>query len=121
MEKLSGSVVDEHDARWNKWYGCGHITTPFHKKGDCPHKSKPCWGSPEVLTTPLVLLASAAENVAIVESEILGEKVKVGLDSMSSLSFLSSRLVEKLPDVVKEKRSSVTLVTAVVKVSLEVN
>ena len=67
METLSGSVVDQYDTRWNKCYGCGHITTPFHKKGDCPHKSKPGWGSPEVLTTPLILLASAAENVAIVE------------------------------------------------------
>ncbi len=68
-----------------------------------------------------MLLVSSTENVAVIESEILGVKVKVGLDSMSSMSLLFSSILEKLQGVVKEKRQSVSLRTAVGNVSFVVN
>jgi hypothetical protein len=70
--------------RSQKCYGCGHVTTPPHRKKDCPHKERPGWGAPTVMTKPLLLVAMSCENVAIFEVFIEGLGAKVGLDSMSS-------------------------------------
>jgi hypothetical protein len=80
-----------------KCYGCGHVTTPPHRKKDCPHKDRPGWGAPSVMTRPLLLVAMSCENVAIFDVFIEGLGAKVGLDSMSSSSLISSQLVERLP------------------------
>jgi hypothetical protein len=83
--------------RSQKCYGCGHVTTPPHRKKDCPHKERSGWDAPTVMTKPLLLVAMSCENVAIFEVFIEGLGAKVGLDSMSSSSLISSQLVGRLP------------------------
>ena len=106
------SNIGSRSERGNKCYGCGHVTTPFHMKRDCPHRDKPGWGSSEGLSKPLVLVAFSEENVAVINAEIMGVPVKIGLDSMSSISLLSHSVVRKLRDVILEDGPQVLLATA---------
>lgn len=85
--------------QYNTCYGCGLVTTPPHKKADCPHKGIVGWGSREVLTKPLQISLVAADeecDVATVVGNVNGEEVTIGLDTMSSIDLISSAVVNRL-------------------------
>lgn len=94
----------------NMCLGCGHVTSPPHRRHNCPHKSCSGWLASGIPSRPISIrssvaaISAATSQVSIVpgiiapsvDSLSTGVDVTVGLDTMSSFSLVSPAIFERL-------------------------
>jgi hypothetical protein len=98
---VAAPPAESKKPRWdaNVCLGCDHVTTPPHRRVNCPHKNVQGWmarGGPPSPLPGVALLARLFRDVCLLDGVVEGVAVKVGLDSMSSNSLISSELVRRL-------------------------
>ena len=84
--------------------GCGHVTTPPHRRAQCPHKSVSGWLATGVPRAPLRLpsrstvsaITHNCEKISVISGSIGPLNVEVGLDTMSCMSLISPQVFQSL-------------------------
>jgi hypothetical protein len=101
--------AQDKSKRWPKdmCLGCGHVTSPPHRRHNCPYREFSGWCATGIPTNPLplpkvALLTDENDDVCIVKGKVgppnqsLSVPVEIGLDSMSAVSIVSPDTAHRL-------------------------
>jgi hypothetical protein len=104
MPPTANANAQDKSKRWPKdmCLGCGHVTSPPHRRHNCPYREFSGWCATGIPTNPLplprvALLTDENDDVCIVKGKVgppnqsLSVPVEIGLDSMSNCVQCVSR------------------------------
>ena len=102
---VQNSSSSPKSLRWpsDMCLGCGHVTSPPHKRRNCPHKGKVGWCADGVPAAPMVVpVVTCSDSVSLIQGKVgpclsnIACCVSIGLDSMSSYSLVSPALYRRI-------------------------